>query len=192
MAKKNKTYPNVTELVRDVSEDKSFADDFEKHVAERFIAKTLLGLRAELGISQKEIADSMQCTQSRVSKLENSTDTQLRLGDVDEYLKALGLELHIIMQPTSWTAVDEVKYHAFEMKKDLDGIVKLAHGDEKIVEGVRNFWAEAFVNVLGMLTDCGKNLPPARPRRIGVEVQRNALMPNPKRSNGSAKESAPA
>ncbi len=51
----------------------------------------LIAFRRSAGLTQKELAKKMQCRQSTVSKIENSTDVRLKLRDMRRYLAALGL-----------------------------------------------------------------------------------------------------
>jgi predicted XRE-type DNA-binding protein len=98
---KNKAYRSIPELVRDIADSSSFADGFESRLANRKIVKDLMVLRATQGLSQKDVALRLGCTQSRISKLESMTDADLRIGDLSKYAEALGLQLRIILEPTN-------------------------------------------------------------------------------------------
>lgn len=56
---------------------------------------TLIELRIFSGLSQKDIAKKMHCSQSRISKLENTKSKDVRLGDLQDYIEALGYTLTI-------------------------------------------------------------------------------------------------
>ena len=62
--KKAKQFPDVASMVRDVSDDTAFSEEFEKHLAQKQIVKLLMALRAAQGLSQRDIADKFPCTQS--------------------------------------------------------------------------------------------------------------------------------
>jgi predicted XRE-type DNA-binding protein len=98
---KKQAYRNVPELVRDICGSRSFADGFESRLANRKIVKDLMVLRATQGLSQKDVALKLGCTQSRISKLESMTDADLRIGDLSKYAEVLGLELRIILESTN-------------------------------------------------------------------------------------------
>jgi transcriptional regulator with XRE-family HTH domain len=57
---------------------------------------SLSDLRRRLGRSQAEVASAMGTTQSGVSRIERQRD--IRVSTLDEYLAALGAELHLIVQ----------------------------------------------------------------------------------------------
>jgi predicted XRE-type DNA-binding protein len=99
---KQKSHDSVADMIREVLGDDRIADDFETHVTQRQIVKNLMALRAAAQISQEEIAAKLECTQSKVSKLENSEDEDLRLGDLAQYARALGYEMKIVLTPVDW------------------------------------------------------------------------------------------
>src|SRR5271157_2696196 len=93
-----KTYSSVTELVRETAQDKQFAESLEARIKGRQIVKDLAIRRALRGLSQKDIAAKLSCSQGRVSKLEASPDVELRMGDLAAYANALGFRLHIVLE----------------------------------------------------------------------------------------------
>ena len=95
MAKKQ--YKSVAEMARRLARDKAFSDKLEKRIADRKIVKQLVALRSAKSLSQAEIAKAMGCTQSRISKLESGVDSDLRLGDLENYLDALGLASRVLV-----------------------------------------------------------------------------------------------
>ena len=88
-----KQYTSVSDVLRDVAPDDAFQADFDQHVAERRLIKELLALRAVRGLSQREVADFIGCSQGRISKLENAKDADVRFGYLQEYADALGCDL---------------------------------------------------------------------------------------------------
>lgn len=144
MAKK---YSSVAEMVREVSEDTEFASDTARRLSQREIVKHLVALRCARGQSQGEIAGHMKCSQSRISKLEHGADEDLSIGDLAGYLDALGLESRVLITKRGWRAVDEVKYHAFSIKRVLDELADHAAGDDAHAIGVFKFFREAAWNL---------------------------------------------
>jgi transcriptional regulator with XRE-family HTH domain len=156
----NKRYSSVSDLVRDVSEDKGFARDVETRIEKRQIIKQLMARRAAAGLSQADIAAAMKCTQSRVSKLENSIDSDLSMSDLAEYADALGLHLRVGVVAKDRSVVDEVKHHAFCIKRLMENLAELAQGDDiEIMRGVANFHGEAFFNLVRILQRSAAKLP---------------------------------
>jgi len=146
-------------MLRDVLGDDEFVADVEKHLAERQIGKKLFGLRNSLGMSQKDIADEMGCSQSRISKLESSRDADMRLGDLFDYLRAMDMDATVVVHGKDRNLVDHVKYHAACIKRLCDDLAKVAIDDASISQGVAKFFNDAALNMIAMLQDSAKELP---------------------------------
>jgi transcriptional regulator with XRE-family HTH domain len=101
---KKTTHPNVPQMVREMS-DAAFADAFEARLRSRRIVKDLMVLRAGRGLTQGDIASKMGCSQSRISKLESSSDFDLTLGDLVRYASAVGLRVGVVLEPKGTTVI---------------------------------------------------------------------------------------
>ncbi len=110
-----KTYNSVSDMVQEASGNDGFAAAYERRLADRRVIKDLMIKRAMSGLSQKDIARSFGCTQSRISKLENMTDGELTLGDLAKYSGALGLHLRITLGPEESKPVARNGYVSFEI-----------------------------------------------------------------------------
>ena len=155
---KEKQYKSVSEMVHAVGADRTFADALDKQIAQRQVIKLLISLRALADKSQSDIAKAMDCTQSRISKLESARDGDLRLEDFHAYLTALGYDMKIVIGKHDQTAFDEVKYHAFSIKRLLDHFAELAGDDETMGRGVLKAIGETWYNLAKMLEDSARKL----------------------------------
>ncbi|HUT13865.1 MAG TPA: helix-turn-helix transcriptional regulator [Thermoguttaceae bacterium] len=158
MAKKQQ-YASVSEVLRDIAPDDAFHAEFNEHIAGRKLVKHLMGLRAAQGLSQTDVANAIGCTQSRISKLENARDNDVRLGDLRAYANVLGCDFDPHPVPRCLKPVDKVKIHALAIKRHMDDLAQLARSDDKIAQGVAGFFYECFVNVFLMMGDSAKRLP---------------------------------
>jgi transcriptional regulator with XRE-family HTH domain len=150
-----KTYSSVEEMVRAVS-SKEFADEFEGYAAERRLVTELMALRA--GLSQKDIAKRMKCSQSRISKLEKSTDRELRLADVVDYANALGLNLGIrLFSPRP--IADQIKAHALKIKDLLDRLAGTARDDAAVARGAAELCGRLIDDVARFAQRATEGLP---------------------------------
>ena len=161
MARK-KRYSSVREMVDDLSEDKTFAEEFEEQASRRELVKALFVLRCSANMSQKDVAERMGCTQSRVSKLESGTDDDLGLGDLQAYAAALGLETRIVLARKGRTLVDEVKYHAFAIKRLLEHLAELVGDEGSMAKGVLGFFSEAVFNLAKFIQGAADKLNKAQ------------------------------
>jgi transcriptional regulator with XRE-family HTH domain len=156
----DKLHTSVSQMVHETSDDPSFKDMFEKRLRTRRIIKDLMVHRAVHRLSQKDIAEKIGCTQSRISKLESTSDADLRLGDLARYSNALGLRVRIVLENEKMNSVTRVKSLAFQIKNELDRMADRAAGDHQIAKGVSAFLGEALFNLVGILQDSAKKLPP--------------------------------
>jgi len=151
-------YASVSELVQEMAADDETRAAFEEHRIARQLIKQLMAMRAVRGLSQQDIAGTLHCTQSRVSKLERSRDDDVRLGDLRAYAQAIGCELIVGAVP-HLTPVDKVKGHVFAIRKHTDDLAELARSDEKIAEGVARFFFELVFNFSHLVGDSVRLLP---------------------------------
>ncbi len=54
------------------------------------ITMTLVQMRLDVGMSQKELAQKLKTTQSWVAKFENRGDFQLKIGEIKRYVEVFG------------------------------------------------------------------------------------------------------
>ena len=175
MAKRHKSVPD---LVRNLTDDKEFQEALQEELAKGALAKALFTLRCREGVTQKEMAERLNCTQSRISKIEHSDVGKLRVGDLIAYARALNLQLSIGFQK-EMTSVESVKFHAFEIKRHLDHLATLAKRDDQILEGVSNFYAEALMNILRFFKQSASLLPETKRRsRPIVEISTPSELPD--------------
>lgn len=127
-------------MVRELSEDQAFADKMASRLEERNIINHLMALRTSLGMSQQDIAAKMKCTQSRVSKLENGRDDDLRIGDFHAYAEALGLRLAIVLGKKGQPPIAErIRYHVSALKRLFAELVGLVGDDDTMAKGAWRF-----------------------------------------------------
>ncbi len=171
MADNDKQYSSVSDMLRSTLESDSTApDEFDQLLKQREVIKQLIVLRVTKNRSQAEIADSMGCSQSCVSKLENSIDDDLTFAQFRKYLHALGFEPAIGCLPENRSTVDEIKILAIGIKRRLDRLAHIARGDDLLAEGIAQFYAEAFLNFNKFIADSASRLP-HRPDGNGPYIQ---------------------
>ncbi len=161
-----KRFSSVNELVKTTSKDPSFKKAFEEDFQSKKIVRMLSAVRAAKGITQSQLAKKIGCGQPRISKIENGTDNQLRIQDLSDYARALDFKLGLNINAKPGKAVDEIKRHAFEIKRRLDQLAELANKDDNIYEGVSDFFGEAFFNMLRIFEKAVGKLPTKKQRDL--------------------------
>ena len=154
-----KEYASVSDMIADVSADEKFAREAQEHIDKRFIVHRLYGTRSAKGVSQQEMAKRLNCSQSRISKLENSEDEDLRLGDLKRYLDAIGMNLTVFISKKQWRAIDQIKFHAFRIRDILEHLTQLAKEDPEVAKSVQHCHVETLYNLVKLVMDSAQGLP---------------------------------
>lgn len=152
-------YSSVAEMLDSTLEDTGIADEVKKAIQQRNITQQLKRMRIRAGLSQMDMAEKLECNQSRVSKLENADDASLRLGELAAYTQALGWTVKIEFQPGEQTIMDRVKHHVLATHKYLDELATLALKDEEIANGVAKSFAEVLFDQLRLLQLAVSKMP---------------------------------
>ncbi len=158
---KNDTFETIAEMIRATTEDASFARDFEKRIYDRRILKELAVRRVSRGLSQGDIANLLGCTQSRISKLESMSDSDLTIGDLTKYANVFGLRLNILLIPTKTTPVSRAKMLAIELREELGHLTALAKKNQELGKVITTFFSETFPGFIRTLQGLAKKLPRA-------------------------------
>ena len=88
----------IAQLAADLSGDASIAEGVVKHDrATRFVS-ALADRRVRSGLTQKDIAARMNVSDSTISRLEDSCDADVRLGDLISYANAVGINVSLLME----------------------------------------------------------------------------------------------
>src|SRR5690606_15909931 len=111
------------------------------------------------GVSQAEIAEELNCSQSRVSKIENGDDGELRISELVAYARAMDRDLHVGFSKRSLTGLDRIKSYAFEIHRELCRLADMAENDESIARGVVKTFNEVLINQLSLLQLACAKLP---------------------------------
>lgn len=146
-------YRSISEMVNSISTDNSYKELFANRVKGRALSKLLFFIRCKHGLSQKELAAKIGCSQSRISKIEHSIDDDLTVKDLTDYAKAVNLQLEVGYRHSSTKIVDLIKYHAFKIKAYFDELTKLAEDDESLAKAIKDFHLEAFLNMGRIVID---------------------------------------
>lgn len=142
-----------------------FADnpDLQNNIKQKFgdtkLVKCLIKMRAKSGLSQAELATRMNCSQSRVSKIEHCDDTDLSFGDILAYTRCTGHSLVMSMTSGNVCASNMIKYHVAQIREQLNKIIELAKDDEEIMSGVDSFSMELLYNICKVIDDATAKIP---------------------------------
>lgn len=161
-------------LAASLTSDPGAATRVETHQTETRFVRVLIAMRVEKKLSQKELAEKMGCSPSKVCRMEASADKSLNLGDVMLYAKALGVNMSVLFDDPALPAAERIKHHVFAVHDLLEHLVKLAHqvgGGDAISAKIKQFYGEVLFNFMRGFGNCYSKLPGATPvRLVGADV----------------------
>lgn len=123
---KSKTYASVLEMMEGIQPDSELREEIAAEIESRKLVTRLVAIRVAKGLSQRDVADRMQCSQSRLSKLENTPDNNIKLGDLRRYAEAVGCDFAHGIIPDGPDTAEKIKSHALAIKKHLDDLATFA------------------------------------------------------------------
>jgi predicted XRE-type DNA-binding protein len=89
-----RTYHSVDEMLRGHGYRRVAEAVRQLSIKTRLIDQLILA-RVAAGLTQAQMAAKLRCSQSRISKIEDSQDADLSLGDIHAYARIVGLKLQL-------------------------------------------------------------------------------------------------
>jgi len=142
-----KTYNNIFEMMEDLKAKKAVRVNVEHEVKGKMLSRYLYILRCANNLTQEDMATKLNCSQSKISKIETSFDKDLTMGDLLDYANICNLDAEIGFRNKNVKKVDLIKYHAIRIKQYLDELRALACEDENIIDAIIDFHEEAELNL---------------------------------------------
>ena len=93
-AASGRTYRSVDEMLRGHGY-RRVAEAVRQLSAKTRLIDQLILARVAAGLTQAQMAAKLRCSQSRISKIEDSHDADLSLGDIQAYARIVGLKLKL-------------------------------------------------------------------------------------------------
>ena len=154
---------SVSEMVRDAAPDKILHDELEGHLADYNVSRTLCALRCSQNMTQAELAKRAGCTQSKISRIENSRNDRLKFEDLAIYARAFNMQVSIDFAQES-TAADAIGRLARQVSNSLDEVADRVQHEKAAGEGAKQSYEEFLFNMLDLFMD---KLEKFRGRRTG-------------------------
>jgi len=147
-----KKYNKVSDLVKDISISAKVKEGTLKEIGKTSLAKFLFFLRCEHKLTQGALAAKIGCSQSRISKVESSYNSDLTVKDLLDYGEALNLNLELGYRQKNAKITDLIKYHIIKAREYLTQLTDMVKGDVSMNEGALGFIKELMYNVLSAVT----------------------------------------
>ncbi|MCE2441502.1 MAG: helix-turn-helix domain-containing protein [Candidatus Latescibacteria bacterium] len=188
---------SVYELVSNATPVKALDDEVEGYPKGCNVSRTLADLRWSRDLTQEELAKRAGCTQSKISRIENSSDDRLKLEDLAIYARAFNMQVSIDFARESSTT-DATERLARQIRNSLAEVAEKVEyevaADERVRESYESFlfdMLDLFMeNLEGLRTrqngspDSGETTRAGNDRPMAPMVQNETLSPE-RRKNGS-------
>ena len=145
----DKKITSVSELLKDMGIDDVARKNVDKEIENHILGKNLMILRMKNNLSQAEMAKKMGVSQPCISRLEYASNDQIKLGDLNKYVAALGYETTLVISKPQNIA-QKIKNTYNQLSALLTELQKYAVDDKSILQGIAKFELEATHNMLNL------------------------------------------
>lgn len=153
----------VSEVAAQFSKDKERTKKaVEKEINESSVVTMLLMIRHDRGLTQTDVAKRMNCSPSKVSRIEAGTDAQVNLVDLYQYANALDVRTTILFEPTDTRSSLLIKHFVYGIQERLEHLANIARGSEDgdiVADKIHTFFGEVLFNVVKKFSDVYSTLP---------------------------------
>lgn len=114
--------------------------------------------RCKHDMSQSDVAKKMGVSVSKVSRLEDAYDDDLRLGELKDYSAAIGVKMSMFLSDEKLPIADRVKHCVFRISEMLAHLTKLAgesSEDKSLHDAIVHFQGEVLFNFLRQYAQSG-------------------------------------
>jgi transcriptional regulator with XRE-family HTH domain len=147
----NTTFKSTAEAAAHLADNPQTAQAVKEEVFWNEMVSALLSMRISKEMTQEQIAESMKCDASKISRLESGNDRQLKWSDIVGYANALNVQMSIFFDDETLPAAARIKQCVFRIDDDLKKLAHMAQqfdGDAKIAERIASFYQEVLFNFL--------------------------------------------
>jgi len=151
-------YTNTIDLLKSAGADQELVQKTQSISEGSRLSRILFALRCKSGMTQGDVAKHAGCAQSVISRIENSRDEDLSMGDIFKYADALDLQLNIGFLNRRETLADRFRYHLHSLTKCAREILDLAGNDLQILRGATDMFCESANHFCQVLDKSAKQL----------------------------------
>jgi transcriptional regulator with XRE-family HTH domain len=154
-------FTDAAKLAAFLADDPEVETRVNAEIAKKRLVTAMIKARVQKGWNQRQMANAMKCTPSRICRLESSTDENLRMGDVIAYFQALGMGVDLLLNDKSLPVAARIKHCVLRtdaLLKELAGIAQELNGETEVVDKIHQFYGEVLFNFLTRFSDRYENL----------------------------------
>jgi transcriptional regulator with XRE-family HTH domain len=156
MMNTNTTFKTAAEAAAFLAKKPEIASAVEQDIENSRLVTLLVDMRMAKNITQDQVAQSMRCDPSKISRMESCSDSYLRLNDIIGYTNALGVQVSVMFDDNSLPASARIKQCVMQIDRDLKKLLHIAQqqdGNQEITSKIGNFYQEVLFNFLVKYTE---------------------------------------
>jgi transcriptional regulator with XRE-family HTH domain len=149
-------FKTAAEAAADLAGRPEVAEAVKGETVRSQFVSLLVQMRLDKGITQEQVATSMGCDPSKISRMESGTDAQLRLSDIMGYTGALGIQAALVLDDETLPIATRIKHCVFQIDAGLKKLVQMAQeqdGNKEIANKISQFYMEVLFNFLKRYAD---------------------------------------
>lgn len=154
---------SVSEMVSGAAQMEALDEEVEGRTGDYDVSRALCDLRCSQKLTQEELAERAGCTQSKISRIENSSNDRLKLDDLAMYARAFNMQVSIDFTRESSSA-DATDRLARQITNGLDHVAEKARHQGVADEGAKKTYEAFLFSMLELFMD---KLEGLRARRNG-------------------------
>ena len=158
----NKTLDEIADMAARLTGDASMSDAVRKEAEKSALCNDLARMRVKAGLSQRALAKRMGVSASKVCRIESGPDSDLSLGELSQYAKALDCGITLGVNRPNQTAAEQIKEHIFAVHHllgELADLAKSVGAGDQIAQGIHKFYGEVLFNFLVRFGESAEKLP---------------------------------
>jgi transcriptional regulator with XRE-family HTH domain len=147
----NTKFTSTAEAAAHLADDPQMARAVNDEISGSSLVSALLSMRIAKAMTQEQIAQSMKCDASKISRMESGNDRQLKWSGVVGYVKALNVQMSVLFDDESLPAAARIEQCVFRIDDDLKKLAQMARqfvGDDKTAGKINQFYKDVLFSFL--------------------------------------------
>ena len=143
---------SVSEKVSGAAQVETLDNKEEGRAGDYDVSRALSDLRCSQKLTQEELAERVGCTQSKISRIENSSNDRLKLDDLTMYAHAFNMQVSIDFTRVSSSAAATERL-ARQIRNALDHVAEKARHEGPTDEGAKKTYEAFLFSMLELFMD---------------------------------------
>ncbi|MCE9612369.1 MAG: helix-turn-helix transcriptional regulator [Chthoniobacter sp.] len=162
-------YGSVADLMRGEGVSREVQQIVTELEVETRVTKQLTHMRMSAGLTQEQLAEKMNCTQSCISKWESGRDEDLDIKTIRGYSQATGQRIgFLIGKPLHH--VEAINLHLAALQKRLLALAALARENGELQDDINSFFGKSCFNIMQILAKCQQEMPPGGSVEVKIQM----------------------